>query len=202
MIGRLALGQTLGDRIVRVIGDQATRTLDLVHDLVAGIDAQAAIDALHLRAIANVDAHRADHDTLLAIDTVAPALPGLALLVGAARLAPVGPVGDLQGMFVEHGSLNARPRAHIGADLLAHRSGQRIGGEGQNRDRQIGGDGGRPGKELAHQGRGVVEIEHPSPARDQSHQQPDRVLTRLAPELVERQRGRIEPHPGIAVALE
>ena len=78
--GRLLVGDG-------VVGDQAARPADLAHDLVAGIDAQRALDALELRAVADVDAGRADGDAGLAVDAVAAALPGLALLVGPARLA-------------------------------------------------------------------------------------------------------------------
>lgn len=58
----------LGDRVV---AHQPTRPPDLVHDLVAGVDAQRALDALELRAVANVDAGRADDDAGLAVDAVA-----------------------------------------------------------------------------------------------------------------------------------
>ena len=48
----------------------------------------------------------------------------LALLVRPARLAAVVAVGDLQRVLVQHGALDARPGAHVGADLLAHVAGE------------------------------------------------------------------------------
>ena len=74
----------------RVVGDQARAAgPTLVHDVVAGIDAQRALDAFELRAVADVDAHRADGDAGLAVDAVAAAFPALPLLVRPARLAAV-----------------------------------------------------------------------------------------------------------------
>src|SRR6185369_7188089 len=107
------------------------RPADPVHDLVAGVDAQAAVDALELRAVADIDAHRAGDDAGVAVDAVAASLPALALLVRTARLAAVRTVGDLQGVLVEHGALDARPGAKVGADLLAHEAGEHVGGTGQ-----------------------------------------------------------------------
>src|SRR5690606_42158076 len=58
----------------RVVADEAARLADLVHALVAGVDALGAADALHLQAVADVDAGGADHHATLAIDAVAPLL--------------------------------------------------------------------------------------------------------------------------------
>ena len=55
-------------------------------------------------------------------------------LCGAARLAAVAAIGDGQRLVVDHRRLDARPGAHIGADLLAHQPAQRIGGEGEAGD--------------------------------------------------------------------
>jgi hypothetical protein len=41
-------------------------------------------------------------------------------------------------MLVEHRGLDARPGAHIGADLLAHQAAENIGRGGQDRDGDIG----------------------------------------------------------------
>src|SRR5262245_1255103 len=64
----------------RVITYETLRAIDAVHDVVTRIDAQGALDALELRAIADVDAHGANGDAGLAVDTVAVAFPALALL--------------------------------------------------------------------------------------------------------------------------
>ena len=62
--------------------DQAARLADLVHHVVAGIDAQRAGDAGQLLAVADVDAHRADVDAGVAVDAVAEPL-GIGRLGGA-----------------------------------------------------------------------------------------------------------------------
>ena len=83
-------------------------------------------DAFELVAVADVDAHRADGDAGVAVDAVADveALGLRLLLVPRARLAAPVIVGDEERILVEHGALDARPRAHIGADLLAHEAGE------------------------------------------------------------------------------
>ena len=106
---------------IGVVGDQPARPADLVHDLVAGVDAQRAGDAFELLAVADVDAHRADGDACLQSMQSPPCPPSAwPLLCGAARLAAPVVVGDEQRVLVEHRALDARPGAHVGADLLAH----------------------------------------------------------------------------------
>ena len=103
----------------RVPADQSARAIDLVHGFVAGIDAQPAADAFDLLAVADVDSGRADIDAQAAIDAVAAAVPAVTRLVLAARLAAHLLVGNDDALLVEHRRLEARPRAHVGADLLA-----------------------------------------------------------------------------------
>src|SRR5690606_14044666 len=69
------------------VADEAELAAELGHDGVAGVDALGAVDALHLEAVADVDAHGADLDAHAAVDAVAGVLIPLALL--AARLAAV-----------------------------------------------------------------------------------------------------------------
>ena len=57
-----------------------------------------------------------------------------ALLDRAARLAAIVAIGDVERVFVGQRRLDARPRAHVEADLLAHPAGERIGREGENAD--------------------------------------------------------------------
>ena len=104
----------------RGVGDQSRRPADLGHDIVTGIDAKRAGDAFQLLAMTDVDAHGARRDALVAIDAVAAPFPTFAALVRAARFAAVLAVGDDGGILVHHRALDTRPRAHIGADLLAH----------------------------------------------------------------------------------
>src|SRR5262249_40545229 len=103
-----------------VIGDEPSRQSDLDHDVVASVDAQRAIDAFELGTIADVDSHRARRDALAAIDAIRGRGPWRALAMRPARLAPIAPIGNGERLAVGHGRLDARPGAHIGADLLAH----------------------------------------------------------------------------------
>src|SRR5712692_5890417 len=108
---RLAVG-------VGVEGNQPRGAADLAHDLVAGVDAQAAADAFELEAIADIDPGGADGDAGAAVDAVATTCPAIVLLVLAARLAAPVAIGDGEGLLVDHRRLDTRPWAHIGADLL------------------------------------------------------------------------------------
>ena len=54
----------------RIIADEADRAMHLRHDLVAGVDARGAADALHLQAVADVDARRADLHAAVAINAI------------------------------------------------------------------------------------------------------------------------------------
>ena len=77
-----------------------------MHDIIAGINARGALDAFHLRAVADVDAGGTDRHALSAGDTVAVAF-GLALFEGlaatsrAALLASLVVVGDDDGVLIE-----------------------------------------------------------------------------------------------------
>src|SRR4029077_16007207 len=108
----------------------------------AGIDAQAALDAIELRAVANIYAGWADGHALVTIDAIAGDLakrPQLVrLLQRRAGFAAVVFVGDVERPFVGEGCLDTRPRAHVDADLLAHEAGEQIGRRGQYRDPDIG----------------------------------------------------------------
>ena len=102
-----------------IVGDQLCGPADLRHDLIASVDAERALDAFELRAIADIDARRADRHALPAIDAIAAPFPGFVLLVGTARFAAEAAIGDEEGVGVEHRALDARPGAHIGAELFA-----------------------------------------------------------------------------------
>ncbi len=60
--------------VLRRVTDQSARVAELVHHVVAGVDAGGAADALDLQAVADVDAGGADLHALLAVDAVAQAL--------------------------------------------------------------------------------------------------------------------------------
>src|SRR5262249_52498080 len=131
-----------------VVGNQPARPLDLGHDLVAGIDAESALDALELRAVADVDSRGAYSHALIAIDAVATPFPGLSRLVRPARPPAPAAISDQQRVAVEHRALDARPGAHIDAHLLTRDPAEHIGGGGENADEQIGGEGRIEGHEL------------------------------------------------------
>ena len=194
--GLLALHAAL-DVDVGVVGDQPGRPAELLHDVVAGVDAQAALDAAEIGAVADVDAGRADVHALQAVDAVAGRLAVGAQLLGlldrAARLAAVVAVGDVERVFVGERRLDARPRAHIEADLLAHMAGERVGGEGEDADPGIGDERRLEGGEILHQRRRVGEIEHPGAAGPPGDHQPDEMLDALA------RPGRGGPLAGVAL---
>ncbi len=171
---------------VGVVGDQPRRAAELRHHRVAGVDAQAALDAAEIGAVADIDAGRADVHALQAVDAVAGrrALRAqlLGLLGGAARLAAVVAVGDVERVFVGQRRLDARPRAHIETDLLAHVAGQRIGREGEDADPGIGDEGRVAAGQILHQRRRVGEIQHPGAAGPPRHHQPGEMLGRLVAE--------------------
>jgi hypothetical protein len=57
------------------------------------------------------------------------------VLALAARLAAPVAVGDRDGVLVHHRGLDARPGAHVDADLLAHEAAEDKGRRGQDADR-------------------------------------------------------------------
>src|SRR6185312_13057488 len=109
---------------------------------VAGVDAEAALDAVELRAVADIDSGRTNGDALIAIDAVAGDFSERAqfvrLLQGGALFTAVVFVGDVERPLVGQRRLDARPRAHVDADLLAHVAGQHIRRGRQDPDPDIG----------------------------------------------------------------
>ena len=116
--------------------------MHLGHHRVAGVDAEAALDAAELGALANVDAGRADGDALHAVDAIARGLSMRMRFRGVlhrhARLAAIAAIGDVERVGVGQRRLDAGPRAHVEANLLAHVAGERIGRERENADPEIG----------------------------------------------------------------
>src|SRR5690606_13546715 len=108
----------------------------------------SALDALELRPVANIDAHRADGDAGLAVDAVTATFPSLSLAQWAARLAPLGLVADEQRVAVDHGALNARPWAHVDADLLTRDAAEQVGREAEDAEEQVSDGRRRAGHQL------------------------------------------------------
>ena len=174
------------ERILRRVADEAARVAHLVHHLVAAVDARGAADAFVLQALADVDAGRADLHADAAVDAVAePAAFAVRLAAArAARLAARRVVGDDQRVAVEHHRLEARVRAHVLADLLAHPAGVAVGREAveQHPERlptppSCHGD--RADAKVADR-REVADEREAGPQRDRD---PGRVLRRLHAEL-------------------
>ena len=164
------------DVLVGVVADQPDRAMDFGHHRVARVDTEAALDAAELRAVADVDPGRADRDALMAVDAVAGRQMRRVGPIGVfqrhPRFAAIAPVGHVERLGVGQRGLDARPRAHIEADLLAHMAGEIIGGEGEDADPDISGNRRFASRELTHQRRRVAEIKHPDAAGPPGDQQP------------------------------
>ena len=104
-------GSALLDAVERGVANQAARPADLVHDRVTGVDAGGAVHAFHLRAVADIDAGRADRDALLAVDAIAEAAARRVVprfrprCKRPALFAALMIVGDDHGVLVEHRSI-------------------------------------------------------------------------------------------------
>src|ERR1700722_16995937 len=111
-----------------VISDQAGFPADLLHYRIAGVDAEAALDAAELCAIAYIYACRTYGDALIAIDAIAGGFaerPQFVRLLQRRALFPaVVFVGDVERPFVGKRGLDARPWAHVDANLFAHEAGE------------------------------------------------------------------------------
>jgi len=159
----------------RVIRDESCWPAHLGHDLVASVDTERALDTFQLRPVADIDPRRTYGHALAAVDTVPAPLPGLTRLMGTMRLATPGAIGNQQRIPIEHGALDARPRAHVGAHLLAHeaREGERGGGE--DADGDVGDRRCLTGKEVDEQRRRVGEVEDPGAAGADRDNEPQHV---------------------------
>jgi len=122
--------------------------------------------------------------------------------VRPARLAAIFLVADEERFLVEHRALDARPGAHIDADLFARDAAKEIGRQGEEADEEIGGRRRVEGQELARQRRRVGKIEDPGAARRQRDQNPGQVLSRLARQLAHAPGRLVEADAFGAVAFE
>ena len=197
--------QVLRQAVLRGVADQPARVVHLVHHAVADVDAGGAADAFVLQALADVDAGRADLHAQPAVDAVAQAqrlAVGLAR-ARAARLAALGVVADDQRVLVEHRALEARVRAHVLADLLAHEAGVAVGGEAVEQHPEASPTG--PSAQLRHQLRQRAdrrEVADEGEAGPQRDGDPDRLLGHLRASCGRGPRAGVELHARDAVALE
>src|SRR5439155_27074177 len=119
-------------------------------------------------ATANINPGRANMNALVAVDAVAGRLSllaqRLAFLDRRSRLAAIIAVGDIERMLIGQRRLDARPRAHVETDLLAHMARERIGRERQDPDPQIGDEWRLKRRQILHQRWRIREVEHPGAA--------------------------------------
>src|SRR3954454_21610310 len=176
---RLAFLAALDVDVV-VVADQPLRPADLGHHVVAGVDAEPALDAFELRSIADVDAGRTHGDALITVDAVADLLAERAqlgrLLDRGTLLAAIVTIGHVERPFVGERGLDPRPRTHIGADLHAHEAGEHVSRRGENADPDIGDYRRLEGDELPDQRRCFIEIEHPGTPGPRPYQKPDLMI--------------------------
>ncbi len=102
---------------------------------------------------------------------------------------------------IEHGALDARPGAHIGADLLAGETAKRVGRGCEDADEDVGDRWGLEMPELREKLRRVGEIEDERASRRNADEEPGQVRAAEPPRLVERPRRLGELHARVAVAL-
>ena len=100
-----------------------------------------------------------------------PPRPGRSCAGRAARRASA--IGDEQRIAVEHRALDARPGAHVGADLLAGDAAEHIGGGGEDAEEEIG-DGRRRRRSTSSRASvgASAKVEDPGAAGGERDQQP------------------------------
>ncbi|MCY1425565.1 hypothetical protein D9M71_413550 [compost metagenome] len=190
-IAQQARAQQVGlatfDLALGFVADQATGVAHLVHDRIAGIDARRATDALHLQAVADVDAGGADLHAHLAIDAVAQALAGRAdVTLARAAAFPAGVVvGDGQGVLVEHHALEARIRTHVHAHRFAQPTGVDVGGAGEEQHPEQADTTEFKAQQLTGQRADRGEIPDKGQTSQQADGQPQGVLGRAPHEFVQ-----------------
>ena len=200
----LGPAEVLFHRVLGRVTDQAARIADLIHDLIAAVDAGRAADAFVLQAIANVDASGADVHADVAVDAVALAgcLVVLVLATRGTRFAAAGVIGDNQRVLVEHHALEARVRAHVFAYLFAQEPSHAIGREGVEEDPE-----GLPGAEV--EGDKVVdlgvdgcEVASKREAGPQGDGKPEDVFAGLDAQLARAHRLPVELDAGVTLAFD
>src|SRR5690606_5561218 len=92
-----------GESAGGIIADEAGGALEFTHDVIAGVDAGGAADALHLQAVADIDAGGADLHAAGAGHAVA----GVGIGCLAAGFAAFRVVADDYGFLVGEGGLDA-----------------------------------------------------------------------------------------------
>jgi len=170
----------------RVVAHQATRETHLVHDGVAGVDAQSAGDALVLKAIADVDTGRTNLHAEVAVDAVAVSqclALGQGAQAGARRHASRGTLAAFAVvMHAERGGLVHRPlettvRADEGADMFAQHARGDKGRKGQGDGGDVSGGRRLPHHQVDQQGLGMTEIEHEGQRGPEREQKPQHAGT-------------------------
>jgi len=105
-------------------------------------------------------------------------------------------------ILIQHGRLNAWPRAHVGADLFPHQPAKDIGRGGEDGDGRIGNHGRLAGDEFPRQRRRIGEVENPGAAGQGANHQPDRVLQHTLAEFADCKGRGVQLHACISVTLD
>ena len=115
------------------IAHQPTGIAHFVHHRITGVDTRRAADALHLQAVADVDAGWAHLHAHMAIDAVTqPCLFWLnPAFTRPTAFATRHIIGDGEGVFIEHHALEPRIRAHVHAHGFAQPPGIDVRGAGE-----------------------------------------------------------------------
>ena len=108
----------------------------------------------------------------------------------------------MTALLVQHRGLEARPRAHVRADLLARPAGQQIGRGGEQEGEEIHLLRSGAGPEFHRHRRRIDVVHDPGAAGPECDAEPGRVLQRLAPDRVERHRLCVALHAFVAVAFD
>ena len=111
----------------------------------------------------------------------------------AARLAPLAVIAHLLGPLIQHTALNARPRAHIDAELFAPPPRHQIGHGGKTAEKTVQHGRGLTTQHIQRRLDRIGEIKGKSRPGQCRYDQPGQMLDPLAPNLI--------PGPGAMIQL-
>src|SRR5690606_41972788 len=97
-----------------IVADQTAWQVNLVHHVVAGINAEGTGNAFKLQPVADINAHRTDGNALVAINAMTAVIPRLPFLVRSARLSPRRVLGAGPGVLIHHRPLKLGRAARTG----------------------------------------------------------------------------------------
>ncbi len=160
------------------------------------------MDAFELLTIPDIDAHRTNLNTLIAINAIATVVPALGFTLRTSGFTAVIAIGHIEGLLICQSALNARPGAHISAHLFAHRPCQEISCQCEDSGEPIGGQGRITGKPASSDSRCVMPVENESATGPECDNKPDSMFAQFSRDLVCRPRCFVETHAGRTVTLK